>query len=82
MDTMYFVHRVFITDAGSQSHSTQRFDSETLARKRFYSILAADIDRDDLDYELVQIIRSDGIVTALEVFDYRTPSPAPAPEEE
>lgn len=56
---------------GAEQHSTQRYEDEVQARKRFYNILAADIDTDVYEYEFVQIVRSDGAVIANQVFDFR-----------
>lgn len=66
---MYFVVRVNFDTSGKQSNSIQKFDSETTARKRYYNILAADIDSENYQYELVQIVREDGIVILSQVFD-------------
>lgn len=66
---MYFVVRVNFDTSGKQSNSIQKFDSETTARKRYYNILAADIDDENYQYELVQIVREDGIVILSQVFD-------------
>ncbi len=71
---MYFVTRVNINTSGTQANSIQRFDDETAAMKRFYNILAADIDNDAYQYEMAQVVREDGIVTASQVFDNRTPN--------
>ena len=68
---MYFVFRFFLKRTGEEPHSEQRFDSEIAARKRYYNILAADIDSTEIVYELVQIVREDGIVIAVQVFDNR-----------
>lgn len=68
---MYFVFRFFLKHTGEESHSEQRFDSEIAARKRYYNVLAADIDSTEIAYELVQIVREDGIVIASQVFDNR-----------
>jgi hypothetical protein len=79
----HFVTRINFDQTGKQSNSIQAFPgeaedritaskiSETLARKRFYNILAADIDNDNYQFELVQIVRDDGIVIASQVFDNR-----------
>ena len=68
----FFVMRVFFAASdGKQSSSIQAFENEVEARKRFYSILASDIGSANIKYELVQIVRSDGICIASEVFDYR-----------
>ena len=69
---MLFVNRVFFSKStGKQSNSIQKFDNEIEARKRFYNILAADIDEDDIEFELVQIVRDDGICIGSQVFDNR-----------
>lgn len=67
---MFFVTRVFFKN-GAQSNSIQKFDTETDARKRFYTILATDIDSADIEYEMVQIVREDGTCIASQVFDNR-----------
>lgn len=69
---MWFVTRVNLTAQGVQSNSIQKFDNETAAYKRYYNILAADIDSEQYVYEMVQIIREDGICIASQVFDNRT----------
>jgi len=72
----YFVMRVFFAASdGKQSNSIQSFENEVDARKRFYSVLASDIGSANIQYELVQIVRDDGICIASEVFDYREPEP-------
>lgn len=68
---MYFVFRFILKNSGEEAHSEQRYDSEIAARKRFYSVIAADIDNTEIAYELVQIVREDGIVIASQVFDNR-----------
>lgn len=70
---MYFVTRVFFDAAtGKQSNSIEKKDDEVAARKRFYTILGADIDNASISYEMVQIVREDGICIASEVIDHRT----------
>ena len=72
MNQMVFVTRVFFrVSDGSQGNSIQKFDTEIAARKRYYTILAADIDSAEYSYEMVQIVRDDGIVLASQVFDNR-----------
>ena len=68
---MYFVTRVFYNQEMQKSASIQDYDNEIAARKRFYSILASDIDSNTYLYELVQIVRDDGVCIASEVFDRR-----------
>lgn len=68
---MYIVTRYNITVAGAEAHSQQKYDDETQAMKRYYNLLAADIDNPNLAYEMVQVVREDGIATASQVFDNR-----------
>ena len=68
----FFVFRVNITTAGTQNNSIQKYEDETAAYKRYYNILAADIDSDNYLFELVQVVRDDGIVLASQVFDNRS----------
>ena len=67
---MWFVIRVFFKN-GQQSNSIQAFDSEVAAQKRFFSISATDVDDAAMEYELVQIIRADGVCLASNIFDHR-----------
>ncbi len=67
----FIVLRFNISKAGQEAHSEQKYTDETQAMKRFYNILAADIDSDNYTYELVQVIRStDGATIANQVFQY------------
>lgn len=68
---LFFVVRVFYEKDGKETHSIQSFDTETQAKKRFHSIIAADVDSEAITYELVQIIRDDGRCMASEVFGER-----------
>lgn len=68
----FFVMRVFFSkETGKQSNSIQAFTDEVQARKRYYSILATDIDGNDILFELVQIAREDGVIIATQTFDNR-----------
>lgn len=72
----YLVFRFNISKSGQESHSEQKFDTEVQALKRFYSIIASDIDSDNYTYEIVQIVRSeDGSVIKNQVFKYEEPEP-------
>lgn len=72
MPVLYFVTRVFFRkNTHEQQNSIQKYEEEIAAKKRFYSILASDIDSDAYEYELVQIVRGDGICIASQVFDNR-----------
>lgn len=68
---MYFVTRVNFTKEGAQSNSIQKFDNEKSAYKRFYSILGTDVDTSTYAYEMVQIVREDGVTIASQVIDNR-----------
>lgn len=71
MGKMYFVTRVNFDTDGKQSNSIQMFEDEVQARKRYYTLLASDIDSDRYTYEMVQIVREDGICIMSQVFDRR-----------
>ena len=87
METMYFVSRIFFNkESGQQSQSIQAFyglgsdkANETAARKRYYNVLAADIDSDNYSYEQVMLYESNGLVLFNQVFDNRV---EPETEEE
>ena len=74
---MFIVTRFNINQQGAEAHSQQRYDDETAAMKRFYTLLASDIDNNAYQYEMVQVVREDGIAIASQVFDNR-----PQPESE
>lgn len=74
---MYFVMRVFFNaTTGKQSNSIEMFTDLVLAQKRFYTVLASDIDKDEYSYELVMITDSNGMTLAYQVFDKRVPDTA------
>ena len=77
---MFIVTRFNINIGGQEAHSQQRYDDETAAMKRYYTLLAADIDSAQYIYEMVQVVRDDGITIASQVFDNR-PQPEPEAEE-
>ena len=68
---MFFVIRVNYNQAGTQSNSIQKFNDLLSAKKRFYSILAADIDNGDYQYELVQVLDDAGNCIVSQVLDNR-----------
>lgn len=74
---IYIVTRYIIPFEGSDTRSQERFDDLTQAKKRWHSIIASDIDKTTIAWEMVQIVREDGICVASEIMDNR-----PAPEEE
>lgn len=76
----YIVTRYIINLEGSDTRSQERFDDLTQAKKRWHSIIASDIDKATIAWELVQIVREDGICVASEILDNRVPE-TPAEEE-
>lgn len=78
---IYIVTRYIIPFEGSDTRSQERFDDLTQAKKRWHSIIASDIDKQTIAYELIQIIREDGICVASEILDNRIP-PEPEPNAE
>ena len=69
---MYFVTRVYFNAiTGVQSNSIQMYTDLVQAQKRFYTILASDIDKNDYSYELVQIVDERGLTLATQAFDNR-----------
>lgn len=72
---MWFVTRVFFRD-GKRNSSIEDFPvtnkaQEKVVWKRYWSILATDVDSTAIEYELVQIVRDDGTCIASQVFDNR-----------
>lgn len=76
---MYFVTRVNFDQTGKQNNSVQMFTDLVQAQKRFYNLLAADIDSDKFQYELIQIVDESGVLLATQMFDNRI---APEPNTE
>lgn len=72
---MFFVTRVCIDTKDEQSNSIQRYDDLTQAKKRWHNVIAADIDKESVRFEMVQIVRDNGLCVASEIIDNR-----PAPE--
>lgn len=68
---MFIVTRFNINQGEQEAHSQQKYDDETAAMKRYYTLLASDIDSANYKYELVQVVRDDGITIASQVFDNR-----------
>lgn len=68
---MYFVTRVCIDTENQQTNSIQKYDDVIQARKRWHNIIAADIDKTTILFEMVQIIRDNGICIDSEIIDNR-----------
>lgn len=72
---MWFVTRVFFRD-GKKNSSIEDFPvtnkvEEKAVWKRYWSILATDVDSTAIEYELVQIVRDDSTCIASQKFDNR-----------
>lgn len=70
---MFLVIRFNVNQQGTEAHSIQKYDNEIQAMKRYYSIIASDIDNDNYQYELCQVVRDDGTLIVTQVFDNRQP---------
>lgn len=68
---MYFVTRVCIDTENQQTNSIQKYDDAIQARKRWHNIIAADIDKTAVLFEMVQIIRDNGVCIDSEIIDNR-----------
>lgn len=71
MDGIYIVTRYIIPVTGNDTRSQERFDNLTAARKRWHTVVASDIDNANIAWEMVQIVRGDGICIENEIFDNR-----------
>ena len=67
----YFVVRTYLDMDGKQNNSIQLYGEEKSAKKRFYSIIASDIDKESIQYELCMIVTGDGVT--LETFQIENP---------
>ena len=72
MEEIYIVTRYIIPVGGSDTRSQERFDDLIQARKRWHTIVASDLDKDTILWEMIQIVRgADGICLASEIIDNR-----------
>ena len=72
MEEIYIVTRYFIPVDGNDSRSQERFDNLLAARKRWHTIVASDLDKNTILWEMIQIVRgADGICLASEIIDNR-----------
>ena len=60
MDGFYLVVRCFWNASGTQSNSIEKFTDFNAAKKRFYTIMGSDIDKDSVSYEIVTILDASG----------------------
>ena len=71
---IYIVTRYFIPTEGNDSRSQERFDNLIQARKRWHTLVASDLDKATILWEMIQIVRgADGICLASEIIDNRVP---------
>ena len=70
MNEFYLVMRCFIKN-GSESHSVEMKSIYAEAQKRFYSIIDADINNDQIEYLSAYVISSVGTVYDWKVIDRR-----------
>ena len=75
---IFIVTRYIIPVEGSDTRSQERFDDLVQAKKRWHSIIAGDLDKTSIAWEMVQIVRGDGICLANEIIGNRI---QPEPEE-
>lgn len=72
MEEIYIVTRYFIPFDGNDSRSQERFDNLIKARKRWHTIVASDLDKESIAWEMVQIVNGqNGICLANEIIDNR-----------
>lgn len=72
MEEIYIVTRYFIPVEGNDSRSQERFDNLIQARKRWHTLVASDLDKPTILWEMIQIVRgADGICLASEIIDNR-----------
>ena len=80
MEEIYIVTRYIIPFEGNDSRSQERYDDLIQARKRWHTLVASDLDRATIAWEMIEIIRGkDGICLAKESIDNRV-QPEPEPE--
>ena len=73
MEDIYIVTRYIIPATGNDTRSQERFNDLTAAKKRWHSIIASDLGNTNISWEMVQVVRGDGICVASEVMDNRVP---------
>ena len=72
MEEIFIVTRYFIPTEGGDSRSQERFNNLIAARKRWHTIVATDLDKQTILWEMIQIVRgADGICLASEIIDHR-----------
>ena len=70
-ELFYLVMRCFIKQ-GTESHSVEKKDNYPDAQKRFYSILDADVNNDQIEYISAYVLDSNGAMMDWKVIDRRT----------
>lgn len=78
----YLVVRTWWDYSGKQSNSQELKETFDLAKKRMYTILGGDIEKDTVAFEIVTILNAtNGVQVLSDVIDNR-PEPEPNPGEE
>lgn len=67
----YIVNRLFFKGE-AETHSTQIFYSYEEARKRFYNIIASDLNDEEVTYQMTSIVSNDGVTRDVQVFNRNT----------
>jgi len=69
---LYLVFRVFFNaETGVKSSSCESFDNKTAALKRYYTVVATDLDKTSISYEMVKCTRDDGVDIGCYIIDNR-----------
>lgn len=69
MDKFVVVRIFFKGDA--ETHSVQFFDTYAEAQKRFYSVIASDLQNAEITYQACYIVNAQGLMIDCKVFDRR-----------
>lgn len=64
----YRVDRLFYKD-GVETHSMQVFDNYEDARKRYFNLIATDLNDDAITFQMADIISSEGVMLECVSFD-------------
>ena len=78
----YQVIRIFMKNGAEPQRSVQFYNDYGDAEKRYYAIIAADINDPQVEYQGTYIIDSTGNTLERKVFDRRSFEPEPEPEPE
>lgn len=74
MEKFYSVIRIFFKGE-TESHSVQQFSDLQSAQTRYFSMLAADLDNNEITYASAYIVDSAGMMVEGRVFDKTATNP-------